>query len=320
MRMFFLGSLKLVERRDLRKASSLEAPKHATSPVLAISTPRTGSEPRRRVKENMGALTPTNRVGPSLFSRVGRFMWEVSCPIMPRVAASMKSTPMVLETKGKDREARTLHSMHMTSVPLATNWMFTGPVMLSLLTIFLAASLTRNLVYAERSWAGRTSVASPLWTPAFSMCSCIAAAMISPSLPTPSNSISLAPSMKSEMTTGCSAETSDASVSMARRWSSLYATFMAAPDRTYEGRTRTGYPTSAAKARASSAEVSSVQRGCCTPISSIMAENLFRSSALSIMAAGVPRSLTPALSRGRARALGICPPTETTTPSDLSRW
>ena len=43
----------------LRKASCLSAPKHATSPVDAISTPSLGSAPRSLVKENIGALQPT---------------------------------------------------------------------------------------------------------------------------------------------------------------------------------------------------------------------------------------------------------------------
>src|SRR5210317_1169649 len=120
--MFFLGIEKPVERRDFKNASSLLAPKHATSPVEAISTPRTGSDPRRRVKENMGAFTPTKLLGRPLVSRLGKFISDVSYPTIAFVAASIKSTPIVLETNGKEREARTLHSIHMTSVPLATNW------------------------------------------------------------------------------------------------------------------------------------------------------------------------------------------------------
>jgi hypothetical protein len=42
-RMFFFGSVKAVARSALRYASYLSLPKHATSPVEAISTPRIGS-------------------------------------------------------------------------------------------------------------------------------------------------------------------------------------------------------------------------------------------------------------------------------------
>lgn len=53
------GSLKVVASRACRKASCTELPKHATSPVLCISTPRVGSAPRSRVKEKIGAFTAT---------------------------------------------------------------------------------------------------------------------------------------------------------------------------------------------------------------------------------------------------------------------
>ena len=55
------------------------------------------------------------------------------------VAASMKSRPIVFEANGKEREARKLHSMHISSVPLTTNWMLTAPVMLGRSTILRAA-------------------------------------------------------------------------------------------------------------------------------------------------------------------------------------
>jgi hypothetical protein len=54
------------------------------------------------VKENMGALTPTKFDGQFLVSKVGKFMSEVSAPTMDLVAASMKSTPIVFDTNGKD--------------------------------------------------------------------------------------------------------------------------------------------------------------------------------------------------------------------------
>ena len=54
-----MGSRKPTEISALRKASSKSQPRQATSPVEAISTPRVGSAPSSRVKENCGALTPT---------------------------------------------------------------------------------------------------------------------------------------------------------------------------------------------------------------------------------------------------------------------
>ena len=57
--MFFFGILKFVDTMAFKNASCTSAPKHATSPVDAISTPRMGSAPPSRVKENIGALTPT---------------------------------------------------------------------------------------------------------------------------------------------------------------------------------------------------------------------------------------------------------------------
>ena len=34
----------------------------------------------------------------------------------------IKSTPIVFEANGKEREARQLHSTHISSVPLTANW------------------------------------------------------------------------------------------------------------------------------------------------------------------------------------------------------
>ena len=49
-----LGILNPVLSMPLRYASYLSSPKHATSPVLAISTPNMASAPERREKENCG--------------------------------------------------------------------------------------------------------------------------------------------------------------------------------------------------------------------------------------------------------------------------
>src|SRR5579863_2660229 len=58
-RMFFFGGTMPVEMSALRYASYLSLPKHATSPVDAISTPSTGSAPDKRLKLNCGTFTPT---------------------------------------------------------------------------------------------------------------------------------------------------------------------------------------------------------------------------------------------------------------------
>ena len=57
-------------------------------------------------------------------------------------------------------------------------------------------------------WAGNTIVASPLCTPAFSICSLIREIMTSPSLAIPSHSISFASRINFEITTGKSVEIS----------------------------------------------------------------------------------------------------------------
>ena len=54
----------------------------------------------------------------------------------------MKLQFIVLLMKGKDREARRLHSITLTSLSRAMNWMFTGPLMLRASAIFAAARFT----------------------------------------------------------------------------------------------------------------------------------------------------------------------------------
>ena len=47
------------------------------------------------------------------------------------IAATASSTKFIrdtLETKGKEREARRLHSMTLMALSLAMNWMLNGPV------------------------------------------------------------------------------------------------------------------------------------------------------------------------------------------------
>lgn len=93
-----------------RYASYRFSPKHATSPVDAISTPNIKSAPASRENENWGTFTPTfpqpdNTSTGSTFS-----------PTITRVAIATKSWSNVFETNGKDRETRTLHSITFRSL------------------------------------------------------------------------------------------------------------------------------------------------------------------------------------------------------------
>ena len=54
---------------------------------------------------------------------------------MMRVAVSMKLRFSTLETNGKLREARKLHSITFTSLLRARNWILNGPEILSSLAI-----------------------------------------------------------------------------------------------------------------------------------------------------------------------------------------
>ncbi|KAK5624302.1 hypothetical protein RRF57_000018 [Xylaria bambusicola] len=114
--MLLFGILKPVDINALRYASYLSLPKQATSPVEAISTPRTGSAPESLEKLNCGTLTPTEPGE--------RFVGGYSVkgtPIIALVAISMRSTPMTFDTKGNERDARTLHSITLMSLSLAMN-------------------------------------------------------------------------------------------------------------------------------------------------------------------------------------------------------
>ena len=62
-------------------------------------------------------------------------------PSIARVASVMKLQLSVFETNGNERLARRLHSITLTSLPRARNWMLKGPVMLSDLAICDADAL-----------------------------------------------------------------------------------------------------------------------------------------------------------------------------------
>ncbi len=143
-----------------------------------------------------------------------------SSPNMTLVARATRSTPSVLDTKGKERETRTLHSITFSwsscwqtrmilfqhqifwnalilakknkimKITLAMSCRLKGPVTWSSRPIAWTIILMRSMVFWLMSWGGVTSVASPECTPAFSTCSDTAMAMTTPSQATASTSIS----------------------------------------------------------------------------------------------------------------------------------
>mmetsp|Transcript_68195 Transcript_68195/g.162794 ORF Transcript_68195/g.162794 Transcript_68195/m.162794 type:complete len:236 (+) Transcript_68195:2966-3673(+) len=235
-----------------------------------MSTPVVGSDPGRRLKENCETLTPTHVDDPHA-SVVGT---PSSTPMKMRVAIGMRGRSRALETNGNDREARTLHSITLSSSFFAISCMLKGPEMKSAWATAVMMSRTPSRVASVRSWAGETMVASPECTPAFSTCSEITHATTLPSFATASTSISLAFSMNLEMTTGCSLLMLTAGPRKFSRSSSLWHTFIAAPESTYEGRMRHGYDTLVQKALAEAMSVTSRHCGWSIPSLSSMRENL----------------------------------------------
>ena len=138
--------------------------------------------------------------------------------------------------------------------------------------------------------------------------------MISPFFATASISTSFACSINWLTTTGWSSLTLAAKRRNFSSSSWLEHTFMAAPESTYEGRTRTGKPTSSINLLMSSMEVRALHAGWSMPLRESIDENCALSSALSISFADVPSMGTFCASRRMARLLGICPPVETITP------
>ena len=84
------------------------------------------------------------RVGVGVGERV-RGRGRVRVRVRVRVR---KLTLSVLETKGKVREARTLHSITLTSFSLASSCRLNGPEMLS------SAAICRVIRLARRTWLG----------------------------------------------------------------------------------------------------------------------------------------------------------------------
>jgi len=111
--------------------------------------------------------------------------------------------------------------------------------------------------------------------------------------------------MNSETTTGCLLDTLAANFKNCSNSVLLEQTFIAAPERTYEGLTKTGKPTISTKSFTSDNVDNSFHLGWSIIRVSNKEENLCLSSALSIFFALVPSSTTPTLSNLRARLLGI---------------
>ena len=88
------GILNSADCIAFERASVKFSPRHATSPVLSISTPRTGSAPLKRMKLNWGTFTPTWLIaGSSVNPESLNFL-----PSIARVASSIMLTPRVLLT------------------------------------------------------------------------------------------------------------------------------------------------------------------------------------------------------------------------------
>jgi hypothetical protein len=67
-------------------------------------------------------------------------------PIITSVARATKLVPTIFETNGKLRDARTLHSMTFTALPLAMNWILNGPWRSRARAIRSAVLLMRRIV------------------------------------------------------------------------------------------------------------------------------------------------------------------------------
>ncbi len=193
-----MGILYPEEARLLQKASKKFSPKQATSPVDCISTPKSGSAPSSCMKENCGTLTPTLNAGTLLLSMKRR----IEPPRIASAPASRRFIPFIFETNGIDLEARTLHSMTITSPPFTMYCTLNGPRISSARAIRFVYSSIFPCTSSLSPSAGMRIVASPECTPAFSTCSMIAP--MSTSLPslTASTSASFAFWMNLLMTRG----------------------------------------------------------------------------------------------------------------------
>jgi len=99
---------------------------------------------------------------------------------------------------------------------------------------------------------------------------------------------------------------------------SLYAITIPWPPNTYEGLIKTGYSNLFAIIIASSSVKTVEPAGLGIPASSIIASNLFLSSAASTISADVPKILTPISEIALINFIAVCPPNWQITPSGFS--
>ncbi len=110
-----LGNLTSDANMPFRYAFSTFSPKHATSPVESISTPKETSAPFSLENENTGTLTPTQLV----FMVSGILIVKLLSKIWVAIWIRLKF--IVLETKGKVLDTLKLHSMTFSLLSLAIN-------------------------------------------------------------------------------------------------------------------------------------------------------------------------------------------------------
>ena len=140
-KMFFLGILLPTAIMAESKASLKSSPIQPTSPVELMSTPNTGSALCKRANENWEALIPIQSISNALLSG---FVYGASSMI--RVAVSIKLRFNTLDTNGKLREARKLHSITFTKLFFAKNWILNGPLIFNSFAIILLTFLIRRAV------------------------------------------------------------------------------------------------------------------------------------------------------------------------------
>ena len=107
---------------------------------------------------------------------------------------SIRLTPVDLQTKGRDREARRLHSITYTERPFTRNWTLRGPLALSSLAMLFVYARIFSFDALVIVTVGMDMMASPEWIPASWTCSIMAPITVLVPSETASTSTSLAPS------------------------------------------------------------------------------------------------------------------------------
>ena len=148
------------------------------------------------MNENCGAFT-ANCLGS------GTSLIPSSFPPRITFAASLiRFAPVALDTNGRDRDARRLHSITSTSSFTQRNWVLNGPFTPSSFAMALEYSRIFSFATSLIVTVGIVIIASPECTPAFWTCSIIAPmTVVSPS-ETPSTSTSFASSRNLLIVTG----------------------------------------------------------------------------------------------------------------------